>query len=62
MRLVRLDFTHAVRWTVFTTRRGVASGGGVEGSTPNSHRSHFFHSRKVTVIKYYYLNNDSKNN
>jgi len=28
MRLVRLDFTHAVRWTVFTTRRGVASGGG----------------------------------
>ena len=28
---------------------------GVGGSTPHSHRSRFFHSHKVTVIKYYIL-------
>jgi len=32
---------------------GVARGGGVQ--SPHSHRSRFFHSRKVTVIKYYNL-------
>jgi len=33
---------------------GIARGGGLGGSTPpHSHRSRFFHSRKVTAIKYY---------
>ena len=29
--------------------------GGLGSSTPHSHRRRFFHSRKVTVIKYYNL-------
>ena len=33
------------------SQRGVWGG----GSTPHSHRNRFFHSRKVTVIKYYNL-------
>jgi len=32
---------------------GVARGGG--SPSPHSHRSRFFHSRKITVIKYYNL-------
>ena len=48
--------------TVRSSDSGVAIGGlGVQ--TPlHSHRSRFFHSRKVTVIKYYNLSNYSKDN
>jgi len=43
---------------------GVARGGGGWGvQTPSiTSKAIFFHSRKVTVIKYYNLSNDSKNN